>query len=254
MNNTGVGIERLKRLADHHKMPTKNVGIVSFDSKSTVVDDEKNYDLKSIATTDSLDQDDEVIVPAGADMTYYDKNRQNFMDHKYDSGFCVGYMRSIKSFPDHSKSINQRGWTNRSTIYKGMRSPYADDLMTMARQGGIGCSIGFLCLDGSAPTDKDPMRWQKAGFVVRSWRMIELSYTAMPCNVDCRTMAEGPVDESKMVLLDSLVTKGRKGGGVELESAMAVGFPHKRIHAVTAPKIRKLLPLIIRLDRAAASV
>ena len=163
-------------------------------------------------------------------LAYYLENGKNFIDHKYATEYAVGQLRSIKL------SSDKTAWTNRSHIFSGLKSPFADDLLAMTKQAGIGASIGFEMIEGSPPTDRDPVSYRKAGFIIRKWRMVELSFTAMPCNVSCRTMHETGMDQEdeKMAIIDTMITKS----AIRLESAVALGFPYRKSVSVATPKRR----------------
>lgn len=248
----GIGHARIKRLADWHNVDESRIGLVGIKMGATA--DEKNRDLIVTANTDQVDLDTEIVVPAGADTTYYDTRRANFLDHNYSFEMHVGSMRSFKRFPSDGE---QRAWVNRSHIFNGLKSPYADDLWTVSQQSGIGSSIGYEEIEGSPPTKSDPVRYQKSAWVTRKWRMLELSFTALPCNVGCHDHHEHSMDESKMALFDEMITKGRARGGIELKSALAMGFPHtpKPSMVVTAEHKQKVISLprpkqrVIVLDR-----
>lgn len=237
----GFGTDRIKRMFEHHdtlELKTGTVGLIGVPSSKSSVGDAKNpRDIIVTATTDDVDMDDEVVLPGGADMEYYSKNRANFLDHLYDFGKHVASMRSIKMADD------RRSWINRSVVFDGLKSPYADDLLAIATQVGIGASIGFEALEGGPPMESDPIRYKKARYVVRRWRMVELSFTAMPCNVSCRTMQEtGGYDEGKMAALDEMVTKSQ----IKLKSAVAVGFVYRKTVAVsTPPRVRRSPPVVV---------
>lgn len=242
----GIGLERIKRLSQKHGIEGKRVGLMSFSFKSAVADDGANKrDLVVTANTDLIDLDREVVIPAGADMSHYKANRANFLDHNYGFESHVGHMRTIK---EEMKGGEQRGWVNRSFIFSGLKNPMADDLWRVSQLAGIGSSIGYEELEGSPPTKNDPVRYQKAGWVTRKWRMIELSFTAMPCNVGCRSHDESGFDESKMGVIDDLITKGRGRGGIDLKSALLMGFPHKSGVSMYSPPVVRKAPPIVFLD------
>lgn len=259
----GLGHERLKRLFGQHAGvigDTKRVGLMSFGFKAAVPDDAKNKrDLVVTANTDMVDLDDEIVVPNGGDISHYKANGANFLDHNYSFESHVGTLRTIN--PD-TKGMDQRSWINRSFIFSGLKNPMADDLWRVSQIAGIGSSIGYEELEGSPPSKSDPVRYQKAGWITRKWRMIELSFTAMPCNVGCRSHDESGMDESKMGVFDDLVTKGRGRGGIDLKSAILLGFPHKSgVSMYTAQKrlppcidLTPKLPPIISLDMVEQSV
>lgn len=208
------------------------VGVAATFAKETTVD-EPNRDIIVRATTDDVDMDQEIIVPGGADLTYWQANRSMFLDHWYDLAHHVGSMRYTSPWPSAKA---QRGWIVRGHVVSGLKNPLADDLLTVAREVGIGASIGFEALECSPPTDQDPEQYRKAASVVRQWRWIELSYTALPCNVACQSMAEA-ADESRMAELDRLVTKGR----IKRASAVSMGMPDRQTIAVTMPRRRRLI-------------
>lgn len=247
----GLGHARLKRLADYHGLDEAKLGIVGI--KRSASPDELNRDLIITANTDQVDLDTEIVVPDGADTSYYGERRANFLDHNYEFEMHVGSMRSFKRFPADGE---QRAWVNRSHIFTGLKNPFADDLWTISQQAGIGSSIGYEEIEGSPPTKSDPIRYQKAAWITRKWRMLELSFTALPCNVGCHDHHEHSMDESKMGIFDDLITKGRKRGGIELRSAIAMGFPHVKKAQVLVPRLPKLIslprptPPVILLDRA----
>jgi hypothetical protein len=235
----GLGVDRVRRMQAKYGLG-QHVGLLAFNIKADSLDEDNgNRDVTFVATTDDIDLDGEVVLPSGGDWSHYERNRANFVDHKYDVSHHVGTLRHIRPYPSQK---SPRGWVNRSTLFKGLRNPLADDLLTMIRQGGIGVSIGFESVDGSPPRATDPEPYQKARFIHRRWRGIEVSYTAMPCNVSARTVDQVSVDDSKLAMLDELVTKNR----ITLASAVAFGMPHRKVVAVTTP--RKLRPLVVVLD------
>lgn len=229
--------DRIARIRDKHKLATAaGVGLMAFSVKSADVRTDIR-ELVCTATTDSIDLDREVVVPSGADTTYYATNRANFVDHDYRAEMHVATMRNIRAWPDERKF---NGWLNRSRFFSGLKSPLADDILTIAAQAGVACSIGFETIQGGPPIDTDPPSYQEAEWVHRKWRWLELSFTFMPCNMGCRQVG-GPkalpeIESEKMAVVDALICKGRKRGGVALASAVALGFPYQRVVAVSSPK------------------
>lgn len=238
---TATGHERIARLRAKHKLgDDSRVGLMGFHLKASAADP-ANRDIVFMATTDDIDLSHEVVVPSGGDMAYYLKNRAIFVDHRYDFNYHVGTMRSISPYPS---SKRHKGWMNRVHIFDGLKNPMAEDVLTVARSVGIGCSIGFEMVAGSSPIDTDPPLYRDAEWIIRQWKMIELSVTAMPCNVSARSMGATDPDEGKAAALDALVVKGRAKGGIALESAVALGMPYRKATAVTVPKKLKRLVFV----------
>lgn len=232
------GRERLERLrAKWGFGKDSRIGLIGLPSLHCKAADAKNpRDIVVTANTDDIDLDAEVVVPSGADTRHYRANGANFLDHKYDFPHHIGFMRSLK------QSDDGRAWINRSQIFSNLKSPLADDLLVVAATAGIGSSIGYEELEGSPPNEKDPVRYQKAAWVTRKWSMIELSFTAMPCNVACHGGAESAADAEKCWgILDNLVTKSR----IKRETARAFGLPDRTvIAAARTPGARKRMMLV----------
>jgi len=237
-----IASDRIDRIRKRLGQDAK-IGLIGISRSKTRIEEKNNGDrnIVSIATTDGVDCEEEVIVPSGIDWGYYNTNRANFMDHRYETSYHVGSMRSIRLESLGSVS----GWVNRSMVFRGMRSPHADDLWTIATSVGIGCSIGYHDAEYREMERGDPEHYAEAKSIVGWCKGLELSYTAFPCNAGCRSgIVSDGMDEKVMAGLDTLLTKGQ----IKVESAVAVGFPHDPTRVVvglSAPPARKLRPLTV---------
>lgn len=217
----------VERLRTKHGEQT--VGVISSFGKDLQV---KGRTIEVIANTDDMDLDNEVVVPKGADTSYFLQNRSVFVDHKYDLEFHVGTLRGLDR---HPSTKDQTAWKARVGVLGKPGMP--DDILTTAREVGIGVSIGFAPLNVREPTEAEA---EKHGgdltSVVDSWKWLELSFTAMPCNVACQSMAMVE-DDSKMGALEDLVVKGR----ISRASGYAFGLDESaRVYpSVEIPKQRK---------------
>lgn len=203
---------------------TDAVGVTASFGKATQVDAE-NRSIRVTANTDDVDLEDEVVVPSGADTGYFFANRKIFLDHDYTFDKCVGVLRAAAPRPS---AKDHRAWMCHLHIYDLSRSPYGNDILTIAEEGGIGTSIGFVAKDYGNLSKEEQAAYTKGGkspsSIVRSWKWLELSVTAMPCNVACQSVAGAKADDSKMGILDNLLTKGR----IKRETATALGMPTTR--------------------------
>lgn len=177
-------------------------------------------DLYVIANTDAVDMAGEVVVPAGADSLPFRINGKIFVDHRYDTGSVVAGLRDIVAFPNPN---NIREWRVRMRVRRGQ---LGDDILAMAREIGIGSSIGFEATAYGPPTDEERAKYSGpkpfTGAIIRSWRWFELSLTAMPCNIACQAIeVPGRVDDSKAADVERLVSKGT----IKVETAVALGVP-----------------------------
>lgn len=210
----------VERIREKHGLADIDpIGVRGSFGKDAVVDTENgNRDLILVATTDDIDLDDEVVVPGGADTSYFFQNRSIFVDHQYDVTRCVGKLRKAIAYPSAS---NHRAWKVRVSV---ANTEIGDDVLEIARVGGIGSSIGFKPIDMGPPTEAESVKYAKGdavpGSIVRTWKWLELSITAMPCNVACQGGGVA-LDDSKAGLLDELVTKG----AIRRATAAAFGLP-----------------------------
>lgn len=207
-----------------------DVGVVSTFGQKTKIDQDGRT-IEIVATTDDIDLDEEVVLPGGADRTYFEKNGQIFHDHKYQMENAVAALRVVQPFSMVGKHT---GFKIRAFMYPG--NPIADTILTIAEHANIGASIGFEALAHGKPTDLEIRTYSKNGrvpqYMIRKWRWLETSFTPFPCNVSCQTQ-KAFVNDSKMALLDELLTKGR----ITREGAEAFGLVTKSV-----PKI----PVIVR--------
>lgn len=194
------------------------VGVVAgWSGKMTVEGDGRT--VQAVANTDDIDLDDEVVVPSGLTPGYFAKNKSVFVDHMYDMGSYVGQLRELKAFPGEGDA--QRGWLARVHM---VDTPLGNDVLTLCRETGLGVSIGFRATDYGPPTSDEKKRYTRNGItpksVVRAGELLELSFTAMPANVSCRTLSIGEAKSAAMDQLDRLVVKGR----IRRETAAAMGL------------------------------
>ncbi len=186
---------RIAAIKSRHGLPEDApVGIfATFDTKAALDTDKGNNDVIAVATTDDVDLDDEVVLPQGCDWSYLNANRKLFVDHQYDISHCVGVLRSFSPYPSKGAI---KGWSIRAHLYKEMPYPAAGAVGKIIEQDGIGISIGFLALDYGPPTADERIKYPGASSIVRKSKLLEASFTCLPCNVSCQTLRVS-VDESK---------------------------------------------------------
>ena len=138
------------------------------------------FEILCYATRETVDLEGEVVLASGGDVSsYFAKNRTLFVDHEYDVMRAVGKCRSLKMTPT--------GWLCRSALIQNMENQYRNQVQALALAGNIGHSIGMEVLDYSGPTKDELKQWPTATGIIRSWRLLEISYTAIPMNGDCQS-------------------------------------------------------------------
>lgn len=203
-----------------------------------------NRDIIGIATTDDVDESREVVLPEGADLSYINATKTLYADHSYGISQVVGSIRYLRP------SKSGKGWDFRASLFAGMRSPLADDCYTIIEQGGqLGVSIGFEATEWGDLEPMEAKAYPSAQCIIRKWRWVELSLTAMPCNVSCRAVLAPSEGEQKQIsLIEGLVTKGK----IRRESAVALGLTHLNRGILTVETGKA--PLAINTSRGVLSV
>lgn len=186
---------RIAAIKAQHELPEDApVGIfATFNTKAVIDTSKGNDDIVVIATTDDVDLDDEVVLPQGCDWSYLKRNKKLFVDHKYDIEHCVASYRTMVPYPS-AQAI--KGWQLRGRLFSDLPYPAAEAVRKIAEQDGIGISIGFLALDYGPPTADERIKYPGASSIVRKSKLLEASFTCLPCNVSCQTLRVS-VDESK---------------------------------------------------------
>lgn len=144
--------------------------------------------LWMVANTGTVDLDGEVVVPSGADDSYFKKHGPIFYDHRWDEP-PVAKLRSATLVGD-----------SRWECHVGFNAlPFSKDVMYLVKEGFItGCSVGFVPLEYGPPTKEETAKYGPHNRTVRKWKWLELSITPMPCNPDAviRAGANGRIAEA----------------------------------------------------------
>jgi len=138
------------------------------------------------ASTDDVDRDGEVILQKGISLKLFKKNPVICWAHDSQSRPPIG--RSVwEKFDPHLKSLVQ--FADRPEDYPEMVEWFPDTIYHLCKQGILkGVSIGFLPLEGSAPTVKEiELRPELASCrrVIRKSMLCEISIVPIGCNPSC---------------------------------------------------------------------
>lgn len=197
----------IKRLRRRAEMAGLNVegsrgGVFgSFGTKATTVEQPTGKPLEIVAwaTTTDVDMDGEVLVPEGMDTsTYLGKNRNLFWEHELD--LPVATMRSMTLF-------DGKGWKVRGQLLN-LDTDYAKAVRALAEAGTLGMSVGYLLMKGAPPTEMEAKKFPGVEYMLHKTLAVEVSYTAHPANVSCRTTEVREVSEAKSHLAREVLTKG----------------------------------------------
>lgn len=206
------------------------VGVVSSYGKGAEVDLKNDTrDIIATLTTSDIDLEDEVLVPGGADMTYFRANKMIFADHRYDMENYVGVLRGLSPLGDPD---SPKGWKMRFSVCD---TPLGNTAMKIVEHAGqIGISVGFKVHDHGPPTDEESkahsIGGKKPRSIVRLYDVFEGSTTCLPCNVACQAVIAGGsksarVVEGKSVDMYNAVDSLLRRGLIEREHASLLGMP-----------------------------
>jgi hypothetical protein len=220
----------LTDLRARHEQLTKGspIGLIgAFDTKSSV--DRANRLIRATATTRGVDLSNEVVVPGGADWSYLDANKKVFVDHITDFEHTVGVIRNRTARTVLTQDSSEiEAWTVTIHVLESKKAPYGDDILALAEEAGIGLSIGFIPLDVGPPTAAEIKRYgggKRFASIIRRFKLFEISFTCLPCNVECQTGGVSASDDKALGVLDNLVTKGR----ISRETARLFGLESKAL-------------------------
>jgi hypothetical protein len=211
-------VNRIKRNPLYDLTDSSKVGLVASTRwKSSVVGDR---DVVFIATTDDVDEHDEVVVPTGSVAnSYFERVRSVMVDHHHETAYLVGKARMPLGKVRDPATGRQRGW---KVTVSMLDNPLGNDLLRVVKEHGLGCSIGFEALNYRPASDDDKsMYGERVNGVIDRWNWIELSLTAMPANASCRSLSGG--DAKSLCDLERMCTKGL----ISPETAYALGMPRE---------------------------
>lgn len=213
----------IEEIADRHKVAVDTVQVRSGALLETKAAEEPGQGgrmlITAVATTAAVDLDDEVVVPKGADWSYFKAFKSVYYNHRYDMPVAV--LRNLAMTSDGS------GWRIQvSTI----GTEFSRDVAVCVAEGAInGGSIGFQRIDHSPPTPAEVSLYGPHEHITRTWKGLEWSITPMPCNpqamIEGVTAGKSALREDTASRLSALVGKSR----ISRESARKMGLPDRKL-------------------------
>lgn len=217
--------ERHKAAGDAAKIGVR-VGRL-FESKAEIEPNQNGRMLISaVATTATVDLENEVVVPSGANIAYFVAARAVYYCHN-TFALPVASLRNLTMLP------NDGGWRIQAST---VNTEFARDVATCVAEGAInGGSIGFLRIQSGEPTPEEIAKYGPHEYITRQWDWLEWSLTPMPCNPDAMVESVGPsksLPDEAASAVSRLVARGR----ISRKSAEAMGLARRVI--VVRPVIR----------------
>jgi len=136
-------------------------------------------EIVGISTTDRVDFDREVVMPGGLNWEPLLKYRCMYVEHDMHMRSVAATVRSVKRLQ------TPNGWQIRGKMLGDSYSEHIPRLPMLAEAGVLGLSIGFMATNVGPPTPDEKAIYPQAESIVRSADVVEVSFTTMPCNLDC---------------------------------------------------------------------
>lgn len=221
------------------------VGVVSSFGKGAevVTKGDRTRDIVAVLTTSDIDLEDEVLVPEGADLSYFRRNGVIFADHQYDMTDYVGDLRAITPMYGVDKATI-KGWKIRFHVCDGLMGQTVQKIVE--HRGKIGISIGFKTVDYGPLDEAEKRLYTQNGKVprsiVRAYEAFEGSTTLLPCNVTCQSIGSSDFKSiTKSAQIEELlhdVDDLVRLGIITREAAARLGMPitpKRKVFAVSSP-------------------
>jgi phage head maturation protease len=180
----------------------------------------------AIVNTGAVDLADEVVVPGGADKTYFERFAAVYWCH--DS-----YRPPVGGLRRLERRSNPDRW---AMAWTWAKDEFAQAIKVSVQDGIIrGTSIGFVADDRGTPTDWETRSYGMCRSIVRKWTWLETSITPQPCNPDAVIGMKGmpELEDETIHGIEKLVGKGR----ISKAMAYKMGVP------VPKPMLRKVIVL-----------
>lgn len=215
LNDVEAMIERIRMRARAFKSmdnPANAIGVVSAPwgahrkagIKAADPANGKPVEITCYANTAAVDSQREVVLPAGGDVrSYLTVNANLFVDHRYDMEHVVA--KCIRM------ALDPGGWLCTGQFLKGFETEYTKACIALARAGTLAMSIGFESIESGAPTADERLAYHGVEYMIRRWKALEVSYTAIPVNVTCRLVATNLeaaaelADKSRKALIEARI-------------------------------------------------
>ena len=168
----------------------------SFGAKSAVTDaetDVANRLVKAWVSTTEPDQEGDVVLPDGADMSYFPTRvKAVYLNHDYDKP--IGVCRKM--------AVRDNGLWALTYI---ATTDLGNETLTLVNEGVIGgMSIGFRTMKADRATDDEKSVYgDETQRMVREYKLVEYSLTAMPMNQGA-LIQKGLRDRVSRDMLDAL--------------------------------------------------
>lgn len=158
------------------------------------------YKFTARITTDSVDRQNEVVIPAGGDMGEFLNSGAIFWNHNYDQP--IGFPNKKSKIERGAKGIAGQDYIECGGIFMKRPNDFQGDFfpdfarafVNQAYGAGIfpGVSIGFIPTESRSPSKQDKANYgDDIQIVHNKWKLLEFSIAPVQANQDAVVVAVG---------------------------------------------------------------
>lgn len=146
--------------------------------------------VEHYVTVPTADEDDEVLLPRGGDISRFTRGGTVFDVHEYGSKDVVGQCLGMRVSDEGVIAKTRFSPRPPAELWPAANAWEPDRLLWLYHLGDIkGWSVGFKPLEARLPTKADRAKWgERLKRVHTRWRMLEYSVAPLPCNGDVVTL------------------------------------------------------------------
>jgi hypothetical protein len=168
--------------------------------------------IKHWITKPTVDYDQDVVLPNGADLERFQKNPTVSRDHIPSTDGQVGRCLELDVRPDGIVAVTRLA--DRPQTLPDAVEWYPDTLLHLYSTGDLrGVSIYFTPQEVRPPSPDESIKWPNAKQIVAKWEMLDYSFVRLP---NCKDALTYPKGVSKR--LCEYIAKGKKITPITLKS------------------------------------
>jgi hypothetical protein len=154
--------------------------------------------VRHYITCPTIDEDGDVILPRGADISRFKDSSCVFLVHQYSGTDVMGRCMGMTMQDDGIIATTR--FSPRPPSLPAEQEWLPDTILWLYNVGDIkGWSIGFSILDARNPTKQDREKYgPELQRVITRWRMLEYSVAPLPANGDALTLSVKGILSSRL--------------------------------------------------------
>ncbi len=148
--------------------------------------------VRHLISTPDVDEDGDVLLPRGCDISRFRKSNTVFDVHDYTTKSIIGQCMSIKQTDKGIEAVTRFSPRPPPDLLPPEERWEPDVLLWLYSLGDLkGFSVGFIGQDARNPTKADKENYgEQVKRVVTRWKLLEYSSTGLPNNAAAMTLSD----------------------------------------------------------------